>query len=103
LGLFHTRCSLFINPVLCFIGKTSYSLYICHFAVLHLFGKIWPDGLIPGSWSSTPLAFILVLIVSCVAASITYALIELPGVSLGMSITRRIEHWHEQKRVAPRV
>lgn len=81
-----------VNPLSCYIGKISYSLYLLHFAVLNVFtGEIKNliEHLIPElgfGWCYFISFYLCVVLISVLASTITYFLIEKPSIAFGNRI-----------------
>jgi peptidoglycan/LPS O-acetylase OafA/YrhL len=100
---------LVVNPLIRNLGKISYSCYLTHFAALalvvravrsHFPGYFLPSGadvemLDTGNSMHNLGAFVLIgiltLLVTVIFSTITYHLIENPGIALGRSIIRRLD------------
>jgi len=90
-----------VNPVICYIGKISYSCYLVHFAVLYTTIKLlgvhvsmnFPlyDGghSLTNAWFALKL-FALTLLFTAIISTATMHLIENPGIALGKKLIRRI-------------
>jgi peptidoglycan/LPS O-acetylase OafA/YrhL len=87
-----------VNPLICYIGKISFSCYIVHFAMLVIALRLFGFDLhlhTHDAGSSVPnfLNFVKLvattLILTVIVATITYHLIEQPGIALG----RRLIKW----------
>lgn len=75
---------LIVNPVMIFIGRISYSLYVVHFGVIWLWRWISPAGHFTGDGHVDALiAWVLVLVPSVMAAYVSFVAIEQPGIRLG--------------------
>ncbi|MCW7490388.1 acyltransferase family protein [Leptospira meyeri] len=82
----------FVNPVICYIGKLSFSMYLFHFAVIgfvknHLMPLI-------SSNNQTHIAiffYLAVLFITTGVATVTYYLIEKPGQTFGRKIIEYFE------------
>lgn len=80
---------LLINPVINRIGRMSYSLYLAHFGVIYLLKKYLSDWLIHENKDlSLLLSFIAVVLISLLLSSISYALVEKPGIALGKGLLK---------------
>lgn len=78
---------VFVNPVLSYLGKVSYSLYLVHFCLLdHLalphIQTVAAKSLVPPVILLV-ISFVVVLIVSAGVATITYWAVEKPGMAFG--------------------
>jgi peptidoglycan/LPS O-acetylase OafA/YrhL len=86
--------ALLVNPIICNIGKISYSMYLVHFAVLYWLTKsghadfIHPVSLATGI-ANLVVRFVVVLIGSSVLAAIFYNVIELPFQKLGSQLIKK--------------
>lgn len=84
---------LLVNPVLTYIGKISFSMYICHIAVIFLLEETSIDH----AFSSAALNFFLyesvVIVEAGIIASLSYYFIEKPFIKLG----HRLVHKREAK------
>lgn len=94
-GLSWWPCPVFVNCVMQFIGKVSFSLYLSHFAVMRLlipavrvFAQQYaaPDGLV-----AFVLGFTCVLVVSILVSWVTYSFIEQPCIRLGSRLIAVLE------------
>jgi peptidoglycan/LPS O-acetylase OafA/YrhL len=96
----HLGCSpnnILVNRWIRYLGKISFSCYICHFFVLHELGHRldgWSfAGLDPGLGNALNYGWLLVvsLLVSSFLATVSYLLIEKPGIRLGNSLVAKME------------
>jgi exopolysaccharide production protein ExoZ len=71
-----------------FIGVTSFSVYILHFAVVDALDGLLPASLRSGSWAFL-LAYIVIFAVSLVLSYLTYTYIEQPFIGFGRRLTKR--------------
>jgi exopolysaccharide production protein ExoZ len=80
---------LLVNPLMCRIGKVSYSAYLWHFVLIYLFADrvlAWRlDGV-----SGFAAAFIALAVPALLGATVTYRLIELPMIRLGHAVAARV-------------
>ena len=82
--LVHPR--LFVIPGLPYIGRISFSIYLIH-AVMADFAHFLNHSIGKSNLFSNPFVFVPVVIL---VSSLSYALIERPGMRLGAKIARRI-------------
>ena len=81
---------LLVNRFICYIGKISFSMYIAHGPIIRLFEKRivpMPDYPIDADMRYL-LHFLVLASASAIVASVTYYLIERPGIALGSKIIR---------------
>ena len=90
LGLYYYPQKLLVNPVIVFIGKLSFSVYLVHFIVLHQLGKRLPGGFSLNSNLNLLLAYVLTLAISVGISYLTYRFIEVPGINLGKKIIGKL-------------
>jgi peptidoglycan/LPS O-acetylase OafA/YrhL len=82
----------FVNPLTCFFGKISFSMYLFHFWAI----DIVSERLAPFWASANPtlgafLFFVCTVAITGVIASITYEIVEKPGQLLGRIIIQKID------------
>lgn len=84
--------TLLVNPILVYLGKISFSLYLCHIACyywLHYFGI---DKYLPANpYINFTLRFFILLGFSSVVASVTFFTVETWGIILGKKIINKYE------------
>lgn len=102
LGLSGIRGRILNHPVMQYIGRISFSLYLVHFFVLdwvnHLFNETWTQQYnVTTVWLLT---FLVTFVVSGVIASVTYRVIERPGIQLGRSIIKKRLSQKQKNQVA---
>ena len=91
LALYFYPTRLLVNDLTIWLGKTSFSIYLVHFAVIE-----WAKNIFTGNYVATgDLGFVLttlfVLCVSGMFAMVTYRLVELPGIAAGRRLIDRLE------------
>jgi peptidoglycan/LPS O-acetylase OafA/YrhL len=84
------------GKVLRHIGKVSFSLYVCHWAVLHWFGKAgWLAVPVDQGMAYAALGYLwrlaLVVAVATLVSTLTYRLVEQPGIRLGERLIARLQ------------
>jgi peptidoglycan/LPS O-acetylase OafA/YrhL len=83
---------LLVNPVITYVGQLSYSMYIVHFAVLHLMSGMGLDRIIKDGGMLNHMArFIMLLSLTVMVSIPIYRLLELPFMRLG----QRFIKWRE--------
>jgi peptidoglycan/LPS O-acetylase OafA/YrhL len=90
-GLYFSKSRFLCNPVIRWIGKLSFSMYLVHFMVMHVLTSLFPKGLMGGGSRAFLLAYSLVLVITVILSFATYFLIEKPGIALGKRIIERLE------------
>ncbi len=81
---------LLLNWPLLQIGKFSFSLYLSHFAVIHLLEKMDLYYIKIGGIFDFVYRYILVLFIACIISAITYHLIESKFQMLGKLLIRKL-------------
>lgn len=90
LGLKLRPARLFVNPVMIFFGKISFSMYLIHFAIITMTVRYDFERLIPNPSLNYGLRFLVVLGITATVAYATNYFFEVPGQRLGKRIIRRI-------------
>jgi peptidoglycan/LPS O-acetylase OafA/YrhL len=81
----------FVNPIVIYIGKISFSMYLVHFAVLHWLKSLnFLDYLGNGTLNYIA-RFSFVSILTIIVSSIFYKIIEVPFQEIGKRIIIRLE------------
>lgn len=83
---------IIVNPIINYIGKISFSMYLVHFAVLHWllhfnFTDYFNEGIL-----NYITRFYLVIILTVIISTITYYLIEIPFQNYGRKIINNLEN-----------
>jgi peptidoglycan/LPS O-acetylase OafA/YrhL len=81
LGLSQWQPKALVNPVICWIGKVSYSGYLVHLAII--------GGLLPVPHENYLEAFVALSVMTIGISSATYILIEKPMNRIGHRLSRR--------------
>jgi peptidoglycan/LPS O-acetylase OafA/YrhL len=95
--LHHKPYQIFVNPITRYIGKVSYSIYLCHDAVIFFMRKFQLTSFISSTGKYDPLLdyfirFGLLVILVTLLASITYYMVEVPGQNLGKRVIKLLEN-----------
>jgi len=103
IGMSKYEFKLLINPILIYIGKVSYSIYLVHFVVLFLLNKFkFVDYLYISNTYSALLnffiRFILLITISTIFATILHKLIEYPMQKLGGKMIEKL-NMNNQKTI----
>lgn len=75
---------MILGPVVSFLGRVSYSLYLFHGTVLFLCAYLFHDRLSPFVW------FVPYLAVSLAGAAVLYRWVEVPSMNLGKLLASRM-------------
>ncbi|MCB2406626.1 acyltransferase family protein [Hymenobacter lucidus] len=94
LSLYPVR--LLVNSFTIYAGKISYSMYLTHFAVLHAMQQFHLTDLLPQPGLGTGLLnyavrYLTLLALDVLVATVTYHLIEKPGMALGKRLIGALE------------
>jgi len=83
---------ILVNPFTQYIGKVSFSLYLCHDAVIFWLVKIGMNHMLPANpYLNFLLRFSILFIVSTLVASVFYFTIEKWGISMGKKLIKSLE------------
>lgn len=92
------------NPVLAFLGRISYGIYLWHFTVMYfrfesgsIFGEIVPVQMLLGKFGFWDL-FIVVIVGTVAVSTVSYYLVEQPVIKL---VEKRIK-WRDEQALANR-
>lgn len=85
------KLSFICNPILKYIGKISFSMYIIHFIVISWLAKFHLMDFCQHYFLNFSLRFLLILSVSVFISTLTYHLIEIPFQNLGKKIISKRE------------
>jgi peptidoglycan/LPS O-acetylase OafA/YrhL len=93
LALWGAPVKIFVNGLIIFAGKISFSLYIVHFLVLEMIRIqiLWRPALESPSDGSYLLAYPFLLVTSVVLSSLTYFVIERGGIKAGNHLIQWLE------------
>lgn len=90
LGMYFSNTKVLVNPIITWIGKISFSVYLVHFIVLHFTRQIFPgDFPIQGNLG-TIIGYFTILIPSLGISTLTYRFIEKPGMQLGKLVIQKL-------------
>jgi peptidoglycan/LPS O-acetylase OafA/YrhL len=82
------------------IGKVSFSMYVCHWALLYWAGKLgWiqlaPELSLGAALLGYAVRLVVILALATLVSTLTYRLVELPAIRLGERLVRRLDSPHE--------
>lgn len=81
---------IIVNPVFCYLGRISYNIYLTHLFIIVYLGKLMKIVNLPyPNVIQYIIAFILVMLLSTLISTATYAMIEKKGISLGETLITR--------------
>jgi len=78
LGLSDWRPRILVNPVICWVGKVSYSAYLAHLLII--------ASQMPFPRENYPLAFVSLALMTVAISSATYLLVEKPFIRVGQAL-----------------
>jgi peptidoglycan/LPS O-acetylase OafA/YrhL len=81
-----------VNPIITYIGKVSFSMYIVHFAVLHWLKEYNFVEFSQHTVISYVVRFFVATSISVVVATICYHIIEMPFQRLGKKLIDKLEN-----------
>jgi peptidoglycan/LPS O-acetylase OafA/YrhL len=95
IGLSKGKNKFLINPLLIHIGKISYSMYLVHFAVLHVMQKVMRKLFIiypiENVYANFTIMYLSVIIITVIISTVTYNRIEIPFQNLGKRLIKKVE------------
>ena len=91
LALSKYKFELIINPIINYIGRISFSMYLAHFAVLHWLLVFNYVDYLDNSIINYFLRYSIVTVLTMLIATVFYNFIEMPFQRLGKEIIKRIE------------
>lgn len=97
LALSKKEFKLIVNPVIIYIGKISYSMYLSHFAVIYWMTKYNYLNFLEGdnlyiNLVNYGIRFLIVIVLSVLLSFIMYKIIERPMQKLGKKVITKITH-----------
>jgi peptidoglycan/LPS O-acetylase OafA/YrhL len=100
-GLSQHPWRLFVNPLMSYLGKISFSSYLTHFVVLEVLEHAGAADWVTAEAQLHAVRFLIFYVVAVAVtaalASLTYRLIEVPGQNLGRQLLRQ-QGWEGRKR-----
>ncbi len=87
-----------VNPLICFIGRISFSMYLVHFAVLYWFTKLNFINYFAEGNLNYLIRYFLVCMVSIIISTLLYYSVELPFQNIGKRIIFKFEKRNEMKK-----
>lgn len=91
LSLHLMRFKVLVNPLTVYLGKISYSLYLTHAIVIHWITKIIPPFVLGQGLLNYTFFFLVIFVLTILLASISYYLIEKPGMDFGRYLISKLE------------
>lgn len=82
---------LLVNPVVNYIGKLSFSMYLVHFAVLYWLKRFDLINYTENVELNYIIRFYIVVLITLAFSSLTYKLIEVPSQKIGKTLIGRME------------
>lgn len=83
LNLAHRPARTLCNPITQFLGKISFSLYLCHFAVLQILGNAGFQALFPHTDLGSFTYYCCICAIAAMVAYPCYRFVELKGIAAG--------------------
>jgi peptidoglycan/LPS O-acetylase OafA/YrhL len=94
LGLFLSkyRFKIIVNPIIMYIGKISFSMYLVHFAILHWLSYFNFIDYFNNEILNYITKFFIVLILTIAISTLLYKIIEVPFQEMGKKIIKKLEN-----------
>ena len=83
---------IFVNFLTIHLGRLSYSMYLLHFAILHLFDKFGLVQKLSNNNLGSLLHFVLLVCATAGFSYLTLVVIEKPGIKLGSWLIKKINN-----------
>jgi peptidoglycan/LPS O-acetylase OafA/YrhL len=94
------RFKLLVNPVMKYIGKISFSMYLVHFAVLYWLQRLNFTDILQNGNLNYILRYLIVVSITVAVSTLFYNVVEVPFQNLGKNIIDRWEKKNTQLAVA---
>jgi len=91
IGLSRYNLVFFVNPVINYIGKISFSMYLVHFAVIYWLTKFNLINYFQHATLNYITNFSIITTVTVLISSVFYKLVEVPFQNIGKNIIERLE------------
>jgi peptidoglycan/LPS O-acetylase OafA/YrhL len=106
IALSKSEFKLFVNSILVYIGKVSYSMYLVHFAVLYWMDKTGFVDFLPATGPMEAIInfgvrLLFLTAISVVVSTFFYHVIELPGLRLGSRLMLRQDRAKGKRELDP--
>jgi peptidoglycan/LPS O-acetylase OafA/YrhL len=85
------RFKMIVNPIINYIGKISYSMYLVHFAVLHWLTQFNYINYSDNGILNYAMRYCIVLALTIIFSAFLYKIIELPFQDIGKRLIIRLE------------
>ncbi len=70
-----------VNPWTAYVGRISYSVYVIHFGVIGVIGRLFKDSV-----AAAPIAYLAIFAISIALSGLSYRFIERPMIRFGRSL-----------------
>jgi peptidoglycan/LPS O-acetylase OafA/YrhL len=87
---------IFVNPVFKYLGKISFSMYLCHFGIFTILEKISFIDYVDNQIINYLIRLVLVVLIAVIISTLSYNLIEIPFQNIGKNIIKK----HETKKIS---
>jgi peptidoglycan/LPS O-acetylase OafA/YrhL len=87
---------IFVNPIFKYLGKISFSMYLCHFGIFTVLEKIDFIDYTNNDIINYFIRFALVILMTVMISSVSYNIIEIPFQNIGKKIIKN----HELKKAS---
>lgn len=82
---------LIVNPIIIYIGKISFSMYLLHFATMHLFSNIFKIEYTTNIIVDFIVKYMVLVFLTVLISTFFYKLIEIPFQKVGKRIIEKLE------------
>jgi peptidoglycan/LPS O-acetylase OafA/YrhL len=84
------KSKIFVNPIITYIGRISFSMYLVHFAVLYWMEKLNFINFVSGEVLNFTIRFFIVILVTAVISTVSYKWIEIPFQNMGRKVIKKL-------------
>jgi peptidoglycan/LPS O-acetylase OafA/YrhL len=88
------QTKILVNPIITYIGKISFSMYLVHFAVLYWMTHFHFVDFVENGLANYSIRFLIVILGTVLLSTLTYKFIELPFQDIGKKIIKRLDSKH---------
>ena len=85
------KSKFIVNPIITYIGKISFSMYLVHFAVLHWLTKFHLIDFVSSKTLNYCIRVTLVIVLTMIISTFVYHIVEIPFQKIGKKIISQIE------------
>ncbi|MDR0873861.1 MAG: acyltransferase [Prevotellaceae bacterium] len=85
------KFKLIVNPLINYIGKISFSMYLIHFAILHWSSKFHFIDSVTNGVLNFCVRYLIVVVLTIIVSTLSYHIVEIPFQKIGKKIIKKGE------------